>query len=83
MVTGPRADIGHGRAARDFQGVKHGLGLLFINAGLAKQPVDTLPRHHVRDLTTHVEARRIATDPGFALALLLDVAFVESGWGFA
>ena len=43
VVAGAGADVGHGRAPGDLEGVEHRLGLLFLDARLTKQPVDPLP----------------------------------------
>ena len=64
VITGPRADVGHGGAAGDLEGVEHRLGLLLLDPGLAEEPVGTLPRHHVGDRPAHVEAGRIAAGLG-------------------
>ena len=42
VVAGPGADVGHGRAAGDLEGIEHGLGLLFLDRasrGTASRPL--------------------------------------------
>ena len=47
VIAGPGPDVGHGRAARDLEGVEHRLGLLFLDSrsrGTASRPLATTSR---------------------------------------
>ena len=58
MVAGAGPDVGDGRAGGNLEGVEHGLGLFFVDACLAEQPVDPFPRHDVGNLPAHVKPGR-------------------------
>lgn len=77
MISDARADVGDGPTRLDFEGVEHGIGLFFLDAFGAHEPISTQVGHDIRDgpaLIGAIVAMRVGVRPARG-------AFRLSGFG--